>query len=95
MRCEWKTQGHNVLRHYGIIGLALISTAALAQIAPSEIWGLIYNAVAPTLSDKQETTFQATSAGRLNVTGLVPPNCTGAIDLSEGCTLTVMLGLGP
>jgi hypothetical protein len=79
-----------------IIGAVLVSTAAIAQVGPSEIWGLIYNLVAPTLSDKQTTTWQSTSDGHLSVTGLgPPPNCTGAIDLSEGCTLTVMLRLGP
>ncbi len=80
-----------------IVTIALLAGCgvALAQ-APNEIWGAIYNLVAPILADKQSTTFQATSAGRLDVTGLTPPaGCTGKIDLSEGCTLTIAIGLGP
>ena len=72
------------------------ATAALAQVGPSEIWGMIYNAVFPTLADKQVTTWQSTSAGRLNVTGLGPSTTcgTGVIDLSAGCSITIALGLG-
>ena len=81
-----------------IIGAVLFSTAVLAQqVGPDEIWGLIYNAVLPTLSDKQTAPWQGTSTGRLNVTGLGPsaPCGMGVIDLSAGCTITVMLRLGP
>ena len=85
------------MRRFLAIALVVGSSSALAQVRPSEIWGLIYNAVAPTLSDKQSTTWQATSAGRLSVTGLGPSAAcgTGVIDLSAGCTITVALGLGP
>jgi hypothetical protein len=80
-----------------LIGAVLLSTAALAQVGPSEIWGLVYNAVFPTFTDGQTSALQATSSGQLNVTGLGPstPCGTGVIDLSAGCTITVMLRLGP
>ena len=83
------------MRRWTLIAVAFASTAALAQVGPSEIWGLIYNLVAPTLSDKQVTDWQGSSSGQLKVSGISPAGCTGAIDLSEGCTLTVLLGLGP
>jgi hypothetical protein len=79
-----------------IIWTVLVSTAAIAQVGPSEIWGMIYNLVAPTLSDKQITTWQSTSDGHAAVTGLTPlaPCGSGVADLSAGCSITVLMRLG-
>lgn len=75
------------------IALLVGTGAAIAQ-APNEIWGAIYNSIAPSLSDRQSSSFQATSAGRLNVTGLgPPPTCDGTIDLSTGCVQPMFRGL--
>jgi hypothetical protein len=79
-----------------IIGAVLVSTAVLAQVGPSEIWGMIYNLTAPSLGDKQVTTWQSTSTGSLSVTGLGPSTTcgTGVADLSAGCSITVLMRLG-
>ena len=61
------------------------ATAAIAQVGPGEIWGMIYNLVAPTLTDKQTTTWQSTSNGHLSVTGLTPGSCTNKLDFTQAC----------
>lgn len=74
----------------------VVMSMLLAQ-TPGDIWGMVYNSVLPTLTDNQQTVWQSTINGQLNVTGLTPPvNCgVGATDLTASCTITVSLGLGP
>ena len=74
---------------FGLLGAG----AAIAQ-APNEIWGLVYNLVAPVLNDKQTVQWQGSSSGQLRVDGLTPaaPCGDGTIDLSTGCTQP-MLGV--
>ena len=54
------------MRKFGIaLALLVAAVAAYAQ-TPAEIWGGLYNAVRPTLVDRQAVTFQVSQAGRLS-----------------------------
>lgn len=90
MRRKWEVAGYHLVRRWPIIaGALVVATAALAQRVPDSLWGIVYNSVFPTLSDKQSTVWQSTSNGRTNVTGLNVVVCVGGgtINLTLGCTL--------
>ena len=89
MRFVRQAQGDDIVRRWLVLGAVLFATAAVAQ-APQQLWGLIYNLVAPVLSDKQSAPWQGNSSGQMRVDGLPTGPCSDSLDFTDACNSQYM-----